>query len=196
MRKHALITGGTSKLGNDIIKTVKEQGFDIVTHYYYQATKAKELIENGIVKNAIKADFTNPNDLENLLNQTFQTFPYINLLINNAAIFELDHANDFTDHNLQKHLQINAVAPIKLIQGILQRQVEPIQVINFLDVMTTKKTKLYFSYNLSKRMLESASELFNYSSANISINNLYLDKINTPQNLGNLLSHLSKLIKY
>jgi short-subunit dehydrogenase len=192
VKKVALITGGTSKLGGHVIKLLKKYNFEVVIQYQSQSDAAELLTKNQLIDNAIKADFTKQKEINSLLNLVNKLYPQIDVLINNAAIFELDTAADFTLQTLQNHLKINAIAPITLMQTLANKQQKHLKVLNFLDVMTLKKTKMYFSYNLSKRMLESASHLMNLE--NISIENLYLDKIDSSEALQKLLDQISKIL--
>jgi NAD(P)-dependent dehydrogenase (short-subunit alcohol dehydrogenase family) len=192
VKKVALITGGTSKLGGYVIKLLKKHNFEVVIQYQSQSDVAELLVKNQLIDHAIKADFTKQKEINSLLSLVNKLYPQVDVLINNAAIFELDTAADFTLQTLQNHLKINAIAPITLMQTLANKQQKHLKVLNFLDVMTLKKTRMYFSYNLSKRMLESASHLMNLE--NISIENLYLDKIDSGEALQKLLDQISKIL--
>ena len=101
----------------------------------------------------------------------------------NAAIFQHDTALHFDVSNLQRHIDINALACIRLIQQIALKQNADLKIVNMLDLMTQKTTKTYFSYNLSKRLLQSASKLIQSCMPDIKIQNIYLPKINNPKDL-------------
>jgi short-subunit dehydrogenase len=153
------------------------------------------LIQSGIAHHSIKADFNDQESFTKMLHDIYALYPKIDLLINNASIFEFDTATNFEPDTLKKHLQINAIAPTMLISNIIKKQAGKLFAINMLDIMTQKHTKGYFSYNLSKRMLETSSYLINNSASNVAIENLYLNKIDTTEDLESLLLKLSIKLK-
>lgn len=181
--KIALLTAVNSKLGPYIARQLHSKNFQIIAHYHNNDTKAKTLLHENVLQAIFQADFSNFEHVDNLIEQIFQTYPKIDLLVNSASIFEFDTAKDFKAQNLQHHLYINALAGIRLIQQIACRQQTTLKVVNILDVMTKKLTKKYFSYNLSKRLLLQGGKLLQASGLNIKVKNIYLPNINNPDDL-------------
>lgn len=196
MRKVALLTAGTSKIGRHIAGMLQDMNFDVVIHYHSasSAGEAEKLLKKEVIKLAIQADFTALDSPAKILDAAESIYPQIDLLINNASIFELDTNLDFSAQDLQRHIQINAIAPIVLIKEIFKRQQNLCKVINMLDINTNKLTNKYFSYNLSKRMLQNACSLIMHTKPDAWIKNLYLDKIDTQSKLQAILHELRRTI--
>ncbi len=183
MAKIAVLTGATSKLGPYIAKHLSKLGYQVIAHYYSAENKAFEMLSSGDISQAIQADFSDLNSIDALVGKIYQHCSKVDLLVNNAAIFQHDTALHFDVSNLQRHIDINALACIRLIQQIALKQNADLKIVNMLDLMTQKTTKTYFSYNLSKRLLQSASKLIQSCMPDIKIQNIYLPKINNPKDL-------------
>jgi NAD(P)-dependent dehydrogenase (short-subunit alcohol dehydrogenase family) len=196
MRKVALLTAGTSKIGKHIAGMLQDMNFDIAIHYHSasSAGEAEKLLRKGVIKLAIQADFTVLDSPAKILDAVESIYPQIDLLINNASIFELDTNLDFSAQDLERHIKINAIAPIVLIKEIFKRQQRLCKVINMLDINTNKLTNKHFSYNLSKRMLQSACSLIMHTKPDAWIKNLYLDKIDSQSKLQAILQELRRAI--
>jgi short-subunit dehydrogenase len=192
MQKVALLTGGTSKIGKHIALLLRELDFNVIVQYYSKtgAIEAQRLIEKGVIKFAIQADFASDSFMLKILDAVYDVYHQIDLLINNAAIFEFDTSLDFSPYSLERHIKINAIAPISLIREVLSRQQNLCKIINMLDINTNKLTKRYFSYNVSKKMLQNASSLILHAKPDVQIRNLYLDKIDTYDKLQSIIQEL------
>ena len=194
MQKTVVITGGTSKLGPHIAKTLKLQNFKVIIQYHAQQDVANALLDQGTVDSALRADFSNMQDVESLIAKIYTLVHNVDLLINNAAIFEIDIFGDVSYALLDRHLKINAIAPTMLIQGIIKRQLVAPQVINLLDKMLKRKNKRYFSYKLSKQILEVSSGMIEDVLEGVDIKNLYLESIDSSAGLASFLLDLERLV--
>lgn len=88
--KTAIVTGGSRGIGKAIAIKLAEQGANIVVNYSNSPESANEVIRmietigrQGI---AIKADVSNPSEVEELISVAEARFSSIDILINNAGI--------------------------------------------------------------------------------------------------------------
>ena len=92
--KNLLITGAATRLGKAIALHFAERGWNIALHYFRSSSKAKKLkkiIEQNLVKVVlIKADLTNPKQVEKIMPIARKKLGTIDCLVNNAALFEKD----------------------------------------------------------------------------------------------------------
>jgi len=88
--KIAVVTGGSRGIGRAIALSLAQKGANVVVNYTSNAEKANEvvsLIENmGSKALAIKADISNPNDVQELVKEVEKHFSSIDILVNNAGI--------------------------------------------------------------------------------------------------------------
>ncbi|MBO7298184.1 MAG: SDR family NAD(P)-dependent oxidoreductase, partial [Kiritimatiellae bacterium] len=89
----ALVTGGAERVGREIAFTLAEQGCDIIIHYNRSAEEAEELANElrtlGRQAWTLQGDFSTPDDAEIVLRSAWEVAGWVDIVINNAAIFEL-----------------------------------------------------------------------------------------------------------
>ena len=156
--KKIIITGGATRIGAAIAKSLADYESIITIHYNRSkgnALKLKKELENlGSEVYLLKADLNNFNQTQALLKLAYRKMKGLNCLINNASLFENDSLHNFTDKSFTKHLNINLKAPAILIQNFkkLLKDSEG-NIINIIDQRVEKLTPYFFSYTLSKSSL-------------------------------------------
>ncbi len=156
--KKIVITGGATRIGAAIAKSLADYETIITIHYNRSKGNAlklkKELEDLGSEVYLLKADLNNLKQTQALLKLAFKKMKGLNCLINNASLFENDSLYDFTDKSFTKHLNINLKAPAILIQNFkkLLKNSEG-DIINIIDQRVEKLTPYFFSYTLSKTSL-------------------------------------------
>ena len=156
--KKIVITGGATRIGAAIAKSIADYETIITIHYNrskVSALKLKKELENlGSEVYLLKADLNNFKQTQALLKLACKKMKGLNCLINNASLFENDSLYNFTDVSFTKHLNINLRAPAILIQNFkkLLKNSEG-NIINIIDQRVEKLTPYFFSYTLSKSSL-------------------------------------------
>jgi NAD(P)-dependent dehydrogenase (short-subunit alcohol dehydrogenase family) len=156
--KKIIITGGATRIGAAIAKSLADYETIITIHYNRSKGNAlklkKELEDLGSEVYLLKADLNNFNQTQALLKLAYKKMKGLNCLINNASLFENDSLHNFTDKSFTKHLNINLKAPAILIQNFkkLLKDSEG-NIINIIDQRVEKLTPYFFSYTLSKSSL-------------------------------------------
>ena len=150
-----IITGGATRIGAAIARSLSGINKDIVIHYNKSKSKAenlkKELIKTGSKVYLVKGDLGKEKDLNKIVKFAKSKLKYFDCLINNASIFENDKLENFNSSSWEKHLSINLKAP-----AILSREFgknikgKNNNIINIIDQRVFKLTPFFFSYTLSK----------------------------------------------
>ena len=156
--KKIIITGGATRIGAAIAKSLAGYGTEIAVHYNKSVVAAKklkkELEDLGTKVHLIKADLNNPLQTQKIVKESFKKMKGLDCLINNASIFENDNLNNFSDKSLTKHININLKAPAILTQSFNKYMKKSNGVIiNIIDQRIEKLTPFFFSYTLSKSAL-------------------------------------------
>ena len=156
--KKIIITGGATRIGSAIAKSLAGYDVDIIIHFNKSkklAQKLKtELEEIGSKVYLIKADLSNINQVKKILPFANKKMKGLDCLINNASLFEKDDLENFTDKTFSKHLDINLKAPALLIKEFKKYvKNKEANVINIIDQRVKKLTPFFFSYTLSKAAL-------------------------------------------
>ena len=158
MENKIVITGGATRIGAVIAKSLADYETTITIHYNKSKTSAlklkKELESLGSEVYLLKADLNNLKKTQKLLKLAYNKMRGLNCLINNASLFENDNLQNFTEKSFTKHLNINLKAPSILIQNFkkLLKNSDG-NIINIIDQRVEKLTPYFFSYTLSKSSL-------------------------------------------
>lgn len=86
MKRVAVVTGGGRGIGRAVAEALGEDGWSVAVAGRTPDTideVARKLGPSGL---AVQTDVTKPNDVENLFNQTVDTFGHVDLLFNNAGM--------------------------------------------------------------------------------------------------------------
>jgi NAD(P)-dependent dehydrogenase (short-subunit alcohol dehydrogenase family) len=154
--KTALITGAAKRLGRAMAMVLAGQNTNVVAHYNASERDATALCEDlrqmGVFAWPVQADLSDAAQVKTLLQQAIDEAGAIDILINNASIFDKDTLWEATEASLGRNLQIHAVAPLVLARA-LARQGRPGQIVNVLDTRVTVYDREHASYHLSKRTL-------------------------------------------
>ena len=106
-KKTVLITGASRGIGKAISKLFAENNYNVVINYNKSEYEAKELqnylVNKGCSVRIFKADVSNINEVNSLINYTIGQFEKIDVLINNAGISK---TNLFTDISYEEWNEI------------------------------------------------------------------------------------------
>ena len=109
--KTVLVTGGSRGIGKEIALKFAKQGYDVIINYVSDKTDTeelkKELEANGGKALIVKADVTNPEQIENLVKTAIETFGKIDVLINNAGITKDNLLMRMSEEEFDKVIEVN-----------------------------------------------------------------------------------------
>jgi NAD(P)-dependent dehydrogenase (short-subunit alcohol dehydrogenase family) len=159
---HALITGGSKRIGAKITEHLHKSGWQATIHCRKLESDAANLIQ---------ADLNSPEEIKEMLAK----IPTPDLVINNAAIFEADAV----PHSHERHMQINYQAPVQIIEHYAQTASKEICIINLLDAWASIATpKMFGNYIKSKRALAQYTQASKLDlPANIRVNAIELGMV-------------------
>jgi NAD(P)-dependent dehydrogenase (short-subunit alcohol dehydrogenase family) len=107
----ALITGSARRIGRAIALDLAKHGWDIVIHYHHSGEEARVLADEidhlGRAVCLAEIDLSHARNAETLIPSLAEEIGMIDVLINNAALFEPDEM----DPDGTRHWAINADAP-------------------------------------------------------------------------------------
>jgi len=114
MNKIALITGSSRGIGKEIAKSLASKSYDIVINYNNskeEALNLKEYITNTFNVKAIciKADVSSEEEVKSMIEETYNTFGAIDVVVNNAGIAIDTTFEDKTVDNFRRILDVNLI---------------------------------------------------------------------------------------
>jgi len=140
--KVALVTGGAARLGAQICRTLASAGATVAIHCHRSLTAAENLVEEiesvGGDAFVVRGDLSEEEDRANLIDSVIDRAGRLDILVNNASIFEKIPLEQMTADAAQMMWRINAEAPLMLIQHAaphlrFEGSVQPGCVINMVD---------------------------------------------------------------
>ncbi len=163
-----LITGGAKRIGREIALFLASNGFDIAISYNKSQAEAANLVAEIAKQFAVKceifcADLCDEGDAKKLIRDVLKKFPYLNLLINNASIFNKSKFFAASENELQDNLNIHFISPLILAQqfakNVVAKDLKNAQIINMIDKNIVRFDTQYFCYLLSKKNLAEATKM-------------------------------------
>src|SRR5699024_3322071 len=132
MTRTVLVTGGSRGLGATIVRTLAQQGFQVVINYHQSEDAAKELVSEIGADHAlaIQADVTNREEVEHLIKTATDHFGHIDVVINNALVgfkFDPDAQKSFKDlswDDYQKQIDGTLRAAFNVAQSVIPQFIE------------------------------------------------------------------------
>lgn len=190
MKKVVLITGSSSGIGASVAELLSKD-YEVILHYNKgkdRVNNLKEKItkETNSIPLVVQCDLSKEEEIDKMLEEIYQKYPKIDILINNAGIAIDTTFEDKTKENYKKILDINLIAPFLLSQKIAPKMKENkygviinISSTNALD--TPYIESIY--YDSSKAGLISVSNnLANYLSPYVRVNTVCPGWIDTEMN--------------
>jgi len=159
-----LVTGASRRIGLAIAGRFAVEGRPVVLHSSPRSEKEAELAAHAIRTQGGRAavavaDLADAASTGRLIDIAAGAFGPLTLLVNNASIFDVDSAEDFSLDLYERQMAINLRAPLLLARdfaGALPPGAEGV-IINLIDQRVWRLTPRYFSYTLSKSALWTAT---------------------------------------
>lgn len=158
MRNTALITGSSKRIGNSIAGHLAAKGWNIAVHFNHSENPAAELVLELSLNypqqkfKMFKANLANINEVNKLLPNVISEMGEINLLVNNASVFDPAYLKETSVELFDAQLNVNLKAPFFLIRDFAN-QCKKGNIINFVDTRVTSNKSNFAAYSLSKKAL-------------------------------------------
>lgn len=161
----ALVTGAARRLGRAMALYLAGRGHDVAIHYSGSAAEAEataaEARGMGVNAQVFQADLLDEAATAQLVPQVAQAMGRLNVLVNNASIFEYDNIHSATMEGWDRHIGSNLRAPFQLIQAFAAQAPAPLSdengepqaqalVVNMVDQRVLKPTPEFMTYSLAK----------------------------------------------
>ena len=154
-RKTALVTGSSRGIGKSIKEILSKDGIDIIN------PSRDEL------------DLSSPKSIDEFLSQLSTR---VDIVINNAGILKVGEHNEFSSDDFHEILQVNVVAPFKIISGFVEKmKIHSFgRIVNISSVWGQKSKKGRMLYSSSKAALDALTRslAIEFASYNILINSV------------------------
>lgn len=162
----ALVTGAARRLGRAMVLHLAGRGIDVAVHYASSAAEAEETAAEaralGVGAATLRADLLVEAETRRLVARAAEALGGpLDLLVNNASIFEYDTVATGTRESWDRHIESNLRAPVALTQDFAAQAPKALRqadgaalaqalVVNMLDQRVLKLTPEFMSYTVAK----------------------------------------------
>ena len=122
--KVAIVTGASKGIGAAVAIAMAQAGAAVAVNYSSGKEGAdrviSEIVGNGGKAIAIRADVTRVGELKRMFEETQKSFGSIDVLVNNAGVFQFNPFEAITEKEFHRHFDINVLGTILATQEALK----------------------------------------------------------------------------
>lgn len=152
----ALVTGGARRIGAALAKALAQRGYDVALHYHTSGESAERTARDiealGRRCRLFRCDLNDHDDTATLVPGVREQFPRLNVLVNNASVFERATLRETGRDLFERQFNVNFRAPFFLAQAFA-RVCAAGHIVNILDTRVRGSDSRHAAYTLSKKAL-------------------------------------------
>jgi 3-oxoacyl-[acyl-carrier protein] reductase len=122
--KVAIVTGASKGIGAAVAKALAAEGAAVAVVYSSGKEGAERLVSQitreGGKASAIQADVSKAADVKRMFEKTKEVFGSVNVLVNNAGVFQFDPFEAITEKEFHREFDINVLGTILVTQEALR----------------------------------------------------------------------------
>jgi 3-oxoacyl-[acyl-carrier protein] reductase len=111
--KVAVVTGASKGIGASIAEHLAAEGASVVVNYASSKAGAESVVkriqEKGGNALPVQADVSKPDDIKRLFAETKAAYGKLDVLVNNAGIYEFASLESITPEHFHKHFNLNVL---------------------------------------------------------------------------------------
>jgi len=161
-KKVAIITGASKGIGAATAKAFAAEGAAVIVNYASDKTGAEKVVADikslGGQAHAIKADISKTTDVEHLFSETLKTFGKIDILANNAGIYNFAPLEAVTEADFHRQFNTNVLGTILTIQQAAKYLPEGGSIINTSTIASTNPVAYSLVYAASKSAVDTITK--------------------------------------
>ena len=152
----ALVTGGSRGIGRACVERLARLGADVAINYHSQAAAAQETADAvrqlGRRALALQADVSDAAQVEQLLAQITADLGPIDLLVNNAGVFDYAPHTELTPAVWQRTLDVNLTGAFQVTWGVKDSMIARRfgRIVNIASISALQPRPMSIAYAASK----------------------------------------------
>lgn len=161
--KVAVVTGASKGIGAAIAKQLAEAGAAVVVNYASSKGAAQQVVSeithNGGKAVAVQADLSERADIVRLFAETKAHFGRVDVLVNNAGIYEFSPIENVTEEHFHKQFNVNVLGLLLATQEALKYFSEiGGSIINISSVVSTSAIPMASVYSATKAAVDAVTK--------------------------------------
>lgn len=164
--KRALVTGGAKRIGRAIVLGLSALGYDVAIHFRSShkdaSSLAREIAKRGGRAVTVKADLSAAREAEGVVGEAENKLGGpLEVLVNNAASFQRDTLESFTEKTWGANIHTNVLGPLMLCRAFARNLPKGKRgaIVNIIDQRVLGVTTDFLTYTLSKHALLALTRL-------------------------------------
>lgn len=122
--KVAVVTGASKGIGAGIAKALAAEGASVVVNYASSRDGAEKVVAEIAAKGgkaiAVGGDVAKAADVKSLFDATHEAFGKLDVLVNNAGVYEFAPIEEISEATFHRQFNINVLGPILATQEALK----------------------------------------------------------------------------
>ena len=119
--KVAIVTGSSKGIGAGIAERLASEGASVVINYSRSGDDAARVVDRiaarGGIAHAIKADISEPGEIQPFVDATIAHFGRLDVLVNNAGVYKVDTLDTLTAESFDEHYHLNVRGLLLMTQA-------------------------------------------------------------------------------
>lgn len=153
--KVALVTGASKGIGAEIARELAAAGAAVVVNYASSKAGADRVVADIVAKGgkavAVQADVSKPDQIGRLFAETQKSFDRLDVLVNNAGVYEFAPLEAITPEHFRKQFDLNVLGLLLVTQhAVKQFGAAGGSVINISSVAATSAPPTTSVYSATK----------------------------------------------
>lgn len=162
--QRALVTGGATRIGRELCRTLGRAGAEVAVHFRSSAREAAEVVSDieatGGRAVMIQAALNDEEACRNLVREAGERLGgSLSILVNNASVFTREKLVELSEASIMREYWPNLFAPMLLSRYFAGAKPEEGVIINLLDRRITANDARFFAYSLAKKGLADFTRL-------------------------------------
>lgn len=160
--KVAVVTGASKGIGASIAKHLADEGASVVVNYASSRAGAdkvvSEITTGGGKAVAVQADVAKKADIERLFAETKKAFGKMDVLVNNAGIYEMLPLDQITTEHFHKQFDLNVLGLLLTTQEAIKQFPNASSVINVGSVVGSSALPGAAVYSATKAAVNAVTQ--------------------------------------
>jgi 3-oxoacyl-[acyl-carrier protein] reductase len=156
--KIAVVTGASKGLGAAIARDFAAEGASVVVNYASSKSAAETVVEEivgaGGTAIAMKANMSQPAEVEKLFADTSKAFGRVDILVNNAGVYDFQPLENLSLDLFRKHMELNVFGYLLAVKEAVKYMPEGGSIVNMSSTVTIFGPQKASVYTASKGAID------------------------------------------
>jgi 3-oxoacyl-[acyl-carrier protein] reductase len=162
--KVAVVTGASKGIGASIAKELAGAGAAVVVNYAAAKDDAERVVasirQKGGKAIAVQGDVAKEGDLKRLFAETKEAFGAVDVLVNNAGVYEFAPLDQVTEAEYRRQFDVNVLGPILATREALHHfNPQGASVINVTSIASRARMPNTVVYSATKGALDTVTQV-------------------------------------